>query len=284
LAATFRRRGLLGFTVTAFAVTAPVLPAGAITGGTVDDPANPHYPAVVAVVTGQLKGGSELCSGSLVTTTKVLTAGHCAAEKVGRTIISVQTPAPTPPPTPSGGWISAPPGWVIGDAVVDPSFQLRGPGGPPVSSDVAVVTLDQPITGIPVLPLAPIGYLNELNARPGGVQHEIFASVGYGTFVAKPDEGPQRKEELLDFNRRYAFVTGQTLSADFIRALTNPKSARSDGAVCHGDSGGPLLDGGQIVGVTSWGTGALCQAWSAWQRTDITAIAGFLAGQGIPSS
>jgi hypothetical protein len=252
----------------------------AITGGTVDDPANPRHPEVVVILTGLVAGGSEQCTGSLVAPTKVVTAAHCVLNSVGRTIVSNTTPMPARPvPTPAGGWTVAPPGWVIGDAVMHPGFNQ--PGHFPFPNDVAVVTLDTAISGVPVATIAPLGYLDRINGRPGGgIQRETFESVGYGTSFEKPAEGPQKKETTSDGQRRYAFVTGKAIDEEFIRSKTN--GANADGAVCFGDSGGPLLHGGYITGVLSWGHASLCTAWSAWQRTDVPGVRSFLVGQGVP--
>jgi len=256
---------------------------GAITNGTVDDPANPRHPEVVILETGLSAGGSEQCTGSLMTPTKVVTAAHCFVGMVGRTIVSAQTPAPDRPvPTPVGGWTAAPAGWVLGDAVVHPLSDI---GVFPPVYDVAVVTLDTPLTGIPLAHLAPTGYIDSLNARPGGVQNATFEVVGYGTSVVKPATPPKVKEEVGDLTRRFATVTGKTtFKTNYIEAKTNYNSANADGAVCHGDSGGPLIHEGVVVGVLSWGRNSLCLAWSSWQRTDVPSVSIFLAVNGIIAS
>ena len=65
-------------------------PAGAITGGTDDDPTNPRHPEVGLVVFYQSDGRFR-CSGTLIDPQVVLTAGHCTFGDVGKVIVTFDT-------------------------------------------------------------------------------------------------------------------------------------------------------------------------------------------------
>jgi len=65
-------------------------PAGAITGGTDDDPTNPRHPEVGLVVFYQPDGRFR-CSGTLIDPQVVLTAGHCTFGDVGQVIVTFDT-------------------------------------------------------------------------------------------------------------------------------------------------------------------------------------------------
>ena len=65
-------------------------PAGAITGGTDDDPTNPRHPEVGLVVFYQPDGRFR-CSGTLIDPQVVLTAGHCTFGDVGKVIVTFDT-------------------------------------------------------------------------------------------------------------------------------------------------------------------------------------------------
>jgi secreted trypsin-like serine protease len=173
------------------------------------------HPAVGLLVVNR-PGGGNLCSGTLITPSTVLTAAHCIH-----------------PAAPPGGEPTAiqvrfgPSAYQAPEESRNASSWARHPdwtGAVNPVGDLAVVHLASPSSR------TPIPYLSD-NAAAAGYAYQTATLVGYGL----PTVGSR--------------VAGQTLVTGYDGVAF---SASGVGAhICSGDSGGPMLIGGVIIGVAS---------------------------------
>jgi hypothetical protein len=198
-------------------------------------------PADAAVGLVWLAGGG-FCSGSLIAPDVVLTAAHCAREPVTAFYTGEGRPTTDLHVNPVGGMKR----WPVIDRVAWPGYSDSA-GCPSRALDVGLLLLQKPVTGARPLALA--------GAPPRA--RTTCRTVGYGI------HDDARGVETLEQKRR-ADVT--VLSVDASAVLVEWKSGISD----HGDSGGPLLCGGQLVGDTSCGVdGSFPDHTETWYaRTD----------------
>ena len=192
-----------------------------------------RHPYVVLIVSDTEEGPAVLCSGSLLSPTVVLTAGHCTAGFVAARIwVGAVDEGDTE--FPFGGANSyegiphANPDLCLSCAPGLPSFALR---------DVGVVVLSEPV---------PRSIVDEYAQLPTAGLVETLANkdpvdlVGYGVQgqVHIPGEGaPFWTGILAPFYAPTQFVSGNfTHSEEVIRLTAN--AAHGKGGLCFGDSGG----------------------------------------------
>lgn len=270
-----------------FAVAMSVAPVRAITGGEADGDRHPN----VGMLVFYEADGRFRCSGTLVTTTVVLTAAHCTAGTVGKTLVTFKNTIAEQPPSgipvagdPSTGYAGTEP-WndvthYYGTAYAHPDYS--GFTDPKNWNDVGVIVLDQPVDASVATPasIAPVGYLNAY-AQPK-LNKTYFRLVGYGTEVRKPDSGPQKPTPMsYPLIRRTTEANGQKLTGQIVQMNGNPNNVIAGGGTCFGDSGGPSFLNGELVTVTSYGYTANCRYIDGHQRIDIPGVQSWLAGFGV---
>jgi hypothetical protein len=229
------------------------------------------------------------CTGSLVSTRVLLTAGHCAGRYDNST--GFHTPVLAQvwfdkqiqangnyPGTGSclgyRGWPCSG-GDSYGVPVAHPDYVGSTADG--TVNDIGVVVLVRPMKAKDVLPLAPVGTLETIAPR------SAMTIVGYGTQTPTPPpvDQRQRMQGTIHFLRTEDGTQpdDDPAFADF----TNFQAAGS--AACHGDSGGPVLDAdGEIVAVMALVAGDLdgyCQGLAYHYRTDTADSQQFLARFGV---
>jgi hypothetical protein len=245
----------------------------AVTDGTLDGNRHPAVVLLLMEVGGQ---PAFRCSGTLLSPTVLLTAGHCTDNFPGSpytgmrvfTESDVQAGIGTTNNYPFAGPNSV-------EAVawaVHPLYET----GPFFLHDVGVVILQAP--GV-VLPLSEYGVLptaNQLDMLKTrrGLQDVTFTAVGYGLQESFPDPAT-----FLATNSRTRYMaTPQLLqinvpgfTGDFSLLLSNNHST---GGTCFGDSGGPnFLGSGRtetkiVAGVTSFGLNGNCAGTGGVFRMD----------------
>lgn len=229
--------------------------------------------------------GRYRCTATLVSPTVLLTAAHCTEGTLGKTavtfepVLAEQAPSGLPVASdPAKGYtsadITAVDGYVAGTAYTHPDYS--GFTDLDTWNDTAVVVLDAPVTGIEPMTIAPVGTLDAIGQS--NLRKTLFRAVGYGTEVRKAEEGPQKPTpQSFPLVRRYVDMPGQKLTPQVLQTNGNENDRFGTGGTCFGDSGGPLLLGDQIVGVTSYGLTANCRYIDGYQRIDIDASQDWLA-------
>ncbi len=203
------------------------------------------------------------CSGTLLSPTVMLTAGHCTyGTSGGRVWFEPDVDAGIPDNGyPFGGGTSIEFAEIhTHPDYVDGAFYLY---------DVGIVILSKPVYLDTYGTLAPIGLLDELATRRG-LQDQSFTVVGYGLQSVVPTLQADRVRyrgtvQLIDVKGTAGIPAGT--SATF---TNNPGQGNGSGGTCFGDSGGPIFHGDSnvIAAITSFGLNANCAGTGGGYRVD----------------
>ena len=243
------RRSVLLLTLMALTILAASGVAGAIINGQPDGSRHPYV--------GMVYNDGALCSGTLISPTAFLTAGHCTSSlRQGGSQVYVTFES---------------------QADFDPQRAYRGtplthPSYPAV--DVGVVVLERPVTNVGYGRLPAAGLVNTLEVG------QPLTAVGYGWrgsfrfpagFPLRPEASRIRYVGTLEFlgiyQGKYIQVSGGGLRSN-------------EAGACYGDSGGPLFpspDQTTVVGVVSRGS-PVCAGQSLAQRIDLPLVLSWVNG------
>ena len=240
-------------------------PTWAITYGRPDG--NDH-PYVGLVVFDDAAGPSHRCSGTLLSSTVFLTAGHCTAGTVAaRVWFDADTTANTE--YPFSGATS-----YDGVAYTHPDFNDFASF--PATHDVGIVILTEPAVMGTYGQLPEQGQLDAL-ARRRGLQDVTFTAVGYGRQGVKPRPSSLRIRYQAT---QHLVQLGSSLTDGYnVQTTNNPGAWTTDsGGTCSGDSGGPIFKGSStvIIAVTSFGLNRNCKGVDFAYRVDIADSRGFI--------
>ena len=258
-----------------FATTAS--PARAITGDYVTDNEHPFVGLVVFYdAAGTFIGR---CSGSLLTPTVFLTAGHCTDGAATARVYFQQDAGfnydPETEMDPITGYPETCADGTLGTLCATSDEVITYPGyytGTfPNTGDVGLVILDQPIQLAEYGVLAEAGSLDRLATRRGR-QDLTFTSSGYGLTRINPVFLESYRSRLMATSRltnlRSALTGGYNVQLN--------GNGKGSGGTCFGDSGGPVFYGGYtsntIVAVTSFGLNGNCAGVDFAFRTDQAAV------------
>ena len=197
----------------------------------------------------------------------VLTAAHCVAaiEQYGLDFLGVTFDPLFDPETSVV---------LSGTPHANPGF----PGPASDTKDIAVIVLNEEVTGIEPAELPTASLLDQL-ADKNGLRGQQFTAVGYGRTerTHEPASGaPVFGEPGI---RMYSTSTFDALNKTFLRLSQNPSTG--DGGACYGDSGGPnFLGAGStetniIASITITGD-AVCRATNVTYRLDTPSARAFL--------
>lgn len=235
-----------------------VTPAAGIIGGQPDGNGHPN----VGAIDMRVIGSPFPCSGTLISSTVFLTAGHCTTflqsagvNTVRVTFNSVFSDSGT---------------FYTGAVHTNPAFTRRqnDPG------DMGVIVFNTPVVGITPASLPTQGLLDEL--APQGLRNETFTFVGYGasSLVGGANGGGRPgPDPRTAWTRRFGVAGFLSLTPGWVRFDASAAPG------CVGDSGAPFFLGstGVIAAIGTQGDNA-CAAMGAGTRLDTTAARTFLGG------
>jgi secreted trypsin-like serine protease len=235
-----------------------VSPAAAVTDGELDGDGHPYVGLMVA----QLEDGTPLwrCSGTLLSPTLFLTAGHCTEAPAAHVEI----------------WFDAD----VTDAAAQ-NYPFTGDvGGTPYTHpqydpnafflfDLGVVVLDEPVVMDEYGVLPSLDQLDDLKTQRGK-QDVTFTAVGYGLQQSFPDAAAWKENNLrirMVAHPKLNQINTPGFTGDFSLLLSNNAHT---GGTCFGDSGGPnfLGDSNVVAGVTSYGLNSTCAGTGGVYRVD----------------
>ena len=235
-----------------------VSPVGAVTDGELDGEGHPYVGLMVA----QTAAGAPLwrCSGTLISPTIFLTAGHCTEAPAAHAEIWFD--ADVQSGIPGNGYPNN--GDVGGTTHTHPQYNPNAF----YLYDLGVVVLDTPVV---MSTYGALPQLNQLDAfkNKRGQQDVTFTAVGYGLQASFPDAASWKdvanRVRMVAHPKLNQINTGFT--GDFSLLLSNNANT---GGTCFGDSGGPNFIGNSNVvgGVTSYGINGNCAGTGGVYRVD----------------
>jgi len=254
-----------------FATLATVLlfgaPAHAITNGQPDNGRHPYVGlAVFDTMVNGVATPTWRCSGTLLSPTVFLTAGHCTSGAVAARVWFAED-VQNNTQYPFGGSTS-----YEGTPYTYPGYcdSPCGPGLPGFAQyDVGVIVLSEPV---PTSVVNTYGQLPTAGLVDSLATGTDVALVGYGVQQQNRGGGPPSWTGLRI--RLYApteVVSGNfTHSDQFLKVRANPGGG--SGGTCFGDSGGPILLGNTVLAVNSYVTNSNCAGVTYAARVDLTPI------------
>lgn len=199
------------------------------------------------------------CSGTLLSPTLFLTAGHCTD---GADHVEIWFDADVESGIPSNGYP------YTGDVGGTPDTHPQYNPNAFYLYDLGVVVLDDPVVKAEYGLLPELNELNRL-ARRRGLKDVTFTAVGYGLQQSFPTAASwkENNERVRMFARPRLVQINGGLVGDFSLLLSNNKHT---GGTCFGDSGGPNFIGTSSVigGVTSFGLNGNCAGTGGVYRVD----------------
>jgi hypothetical protein len=290
----------------------PATPASAITNGQPDNGAHPYVGELLFYVPDEVDprftdpGAWFTCSGTLLNSTIVVTAGHCTygvgsngasttadggSGSGGNDVwinfneapdFSILPPSATFAPANNAGryaaWsaaLNASSQWHRATSFPHPAFDPNAF----FLHDAGVLRLAAADTMSAYGHLPTLGLLDQL--FPDKSQH--YTPVGYGLEKSGPKialGGDTRRtaDEIL-LNLQGVFGAGKGIAATF----SNDNGVAHQGGTCFGDSGGPILRGGTnvVTAVNSFGISETCTGTTNAYRLDQPDDLAFLATFGV---
>jgi secreted trypsin-like serine protease len=256
-----RNLSILALFVAAVMLVVMISPAEAITNGALDGEDHPHVVLLIADV-----GGAPAwrCSGTLLSPTVVLTAGHCTSNfPYPETMTGMRAfyesdidIGDNSYPGPGNNTIEAA-SWAT-----HPLYET----GPFFLHDVGIVVLSAPVPGVTTFGELPEVDALDVLATRRGQRDRRFTAVGYGLQQINPVFVQASKVRMVA-HPRLIQINVPGFTGDFSLLLSNNHST---GGTCFGDSGGPNFwgDTNIVAGVTSFGINGNCAGTGGVFRMD----------------
>lgn len=228
---------------------------------------------------------AQFCGGTLVSQSLVVTAAHCVNELTARDLVVGSFP---------DGDLASETGTVVNVSAIKVHNRYRPDTQ---ANDIAVLTLAQPLRGVPTLtPVTEDEAVTLTAARaPAGV-------AGWG---ATNQREPWRFTSVYRIGSLVVFPTsacgeGGSFTIDGVtfrgygpgaldpRVMLCAEGVRAGSPVdsCVGDSGGPLAggigDARRLIGIVSWGLDQCATRLGAGVYTRVSAFTNFLLSAGVP--
>ncbi len=234
------------------------VPAGAITDGELDGDGHPYVGLMVAGVYDEAGTFVPMwrCSGTLLSSTVYLTAGHCTD---GAEHVEIWFDADVESGIPDNGYP------YVGDVSGTPNTHPEYDPNAFFLRDVGVVVLDEPVVMDEYGALPAKDELDRL-ANRRGLQDVTFTAVGYGLQQINPVFVEAERVRMVA-NPRLIQINVPGFTGDFSLLLSNNHAT---GGTCFGDSGGPnfIGDSNVVGGVTSFGINGNCAGTGGVFRMD----------------
>lgn len=271
------RKTFLSIAVAAAAIVAIAGPVDAITrGGTLDGDVHPYVGLMVA----QDADGAPLwrCSGTMISPTVYVTAGHCTEAPAAKAAIWFETDVESG--IPDNGYPFT--GEASGKTHTHPAYNPDAF----FLYDLGVVVLDKPVEMDAYATLPDAGLVDTLG---NGRKNNMVTAVGYGLQAASSN--PVKLDKTVAKRVRYQadLMIVDTKGVAGIGNLpdTNSMILSGDakhGGTCFGDSGGPTLVGDTLVAVTSFGLNGNCAGIGGVFRIDRDVELGWINEFMVPAA
>jgi hypothetical protein len=262
-----RRRSLLALAIGSLAsLMLASVPALAITDGTRDT-----IHTNVGLVRFTTDAGRFRCSGTLISPTVVLTAGHCTEGPATNVYVSFDTDLALDPLAPNitpEERAARAEHYITGTAHPDPGWDGKLQFSK--QHDQGVVVLDSPATDkwdIEPAPLPPVGYLDQ---NQGQLKNGTFTLVGYGVKIG------EKKALVVVPERQSTTSYLKNVGTEVITFQISDKDSKAGGGGCFGDSGGAVFFDGYVLGDASYVNSLTCNALGSYQRADTAYSRDFL--------
>jgi hypothetical protein len=192
------------------------------------------------------------CSGTLLTPTVFLTAGHCTAGTADARVYFEQDAGANLDPETGIDTVT---GYPFSGGVEAASIHTMDGYDDyatfPDTSDAGIVVLDDAVENVRFGALPTVGSLDEL-ARPSQKQDVWFTVSGYGLSYVNPVQQVSFRERL---KARATLTNLRSNLAGGANFAHSGDPGGGKGGTCFGDSGGPVFhrDTDVIAGLTSFG-------------------------------
>lgn len=245
-------------------VLVTVIPVQAITDGELDGNGHPYVGLMLFQAT---DGYWYTCSGTLLSPTVFLTAGHCTSDAIYPIYIWFDANPISP-----DGYLHRSTADATGTPFAPSNFSFP-------RFDVGVVVLEEEVVMDVYGQLPTTNQLDTLKTKRG-LQNVTFTAVGYGMQKSFPTAASWKDQ--IDYQRWVAHPKLNQINVpgfvgDYSLLLSNNAHT---GGTCFGDSGGPnfLNDTNVVAGVTSFGINGNCAGTGGVFRMDRQNVLDWVSG------